>query len=155
MEMLSGSEVGKGCRKAEIMADAAYAILCKNPATCTGNFFIDDEVLSKEGIVDFKQYLLDPCMYHSLSCIVYIFSLLTFKFNFLASSENLMPDFFLDEALIHSSGDELSGRINNEDLSIRVNDIMEVIKKSLSPELVQSTQAVYQFNTNGVYMNHL
>ncbi|KAK7582190.1 hypothetical protein V9T40_013635 [Parthenolecanium corni] len=125
MEMLSGAEVGKGCRKAEIMADAAYAILCKNPATCTGNFFIDDEVLSKEGIVDFKQYLLDP-----------------------SSSENLMPDFFLDEALIHSSGDELSGRINNEDLSIRVNDIMEVIKKSLSPELVQSTQAVYQFNTN-------
>lgn len=63
MEMLSGPEAGKGCRKAEIMADAAYAILCKNPATCTGNFFIDDEVLSKEGIVDFKQYLCDPCMY--------------------------------------------------------------------------------------------
>lgn len=125
MEMLSGPEAGKGCRKAEIMADAAYAILCKNPATCTGNFFIDDEVLSKEGIVDFKQYLCDPL-----------------------SNEDLMPDFFLDEAFKRSNGDKLSEQTGNEDLSLKVNDIMEVIKKSLSSELVQNTQAIYQFNTN-------
>lgn len=60
MEMLSGPEAGKVCRKAEIMADAAYAILCKDPSSCTGNFFIDDEVLIKEGVTDFDQYLVDP-----------------------------------------------------------------------------------------------
>lgn len=58
--MLSGAEAGKVCRKVEIMADAAYAVLCKSPATCTGNFFIDDEVLLKEGVSDFDQYLVDP-----------------------------------------------------------------------------------------------
>ena len=68
MEMLSGPEAGKGCRNAEIMADAAYAILCKNPATTSGNFFIDDEVLAKEGITDFKQYLCDPCTYCTSVC---------------------------------------------------------------------------------------
>lgn len=60
MEMLSGPEVAKVCRKSDIMADAAYAVLCKDPAVCTGNFFIDDEVLQKEGITDFDQYLVDP-----------------------------------------------------------------------------------------------
>lgn len=60
MEMLSGSEAAKVCRKADIMADAAYAVLCRDPGSCTGNFFIDDEVLQKEGITDFDQYLIDP-----------------------------------------------------------------------------------------------
>lgn len=62
-----------------------------------------------------------------------------------------MPDFFLDEAFKRSNGDKLSEQTGNEDLSLKVNDIMEVIKKSLSSELVQNTQAVYQFNTNGAY----
>lgn len=60
MEMLSGPDAGKVCRKPEIMADAAYAILCKDPAVCTGNFFIDDDILIKEGITDLDQYLIDP-----------------------------------------------------------------------------------------------
>ena len=33
-------------RKPEIMADAAHAILTRDSRTCTGNFFIDDEVLA-------------------------------------------------------------------------------------------------------------
>ena len=37
-------------RNAAIMADAAYAILARPARTCTGNFFIDEEVLRDEGI---------------------------------------------------------------------------------------------------------
>lgn len=44
MDMLGGSEVAKQCRKPEICADAAYAILTKDSKSVTGNFFIDDEV---------------------------------------------------------------------------------------------------------------
>lgn len=44
------------CRKPEIMADAAMAILNRDPAQCTGNFFIDEEVLLAEGVTDFSRY---------------------------------------------------------------------------------------------------
>jgi citronellol/citronellal dehydrogenase len=47
------------CRKVEIMADAAYAVLTSDAAT-TGNFFIDDEVLRAAGVSDFEQYSVVP-----------------------------------------------------------------------------------------------
>ena len=43
-------------RKPEIMADAAHAILTRDARTCTGNFFIDDEVLRDSGVTDFSIY---------------------------------------------------------------------------------------------------
>jgi citronellol/citronellal dehydrogenase len=50
--------IGAGnCRTPEIVADAAYAILTREAGTCTGNFFIDDEVLSESGTRDFDKYL--------------------------------------------------------------------------------------------------
>ena len=48
------------CRKPEIMADAAYAILTKPARNCTGNFFIDDTLLYLEGVRDFAAYKVDP-----------------------------------------------------------------------------------------------
>jgi citronellol/citronellal dehydrogenase len=50
----------KRCRKPEIMADAAYAILTSPARDCTGNFFIDDTLLSERGVVDFGHYRIDP-----------------------------------------------------------------------------------------------
>jgi len=47
------------CRLPEIMGDAAHAILCRNPATCSGNFFIDEEVLFAEGVTDMSVYQHD------------------------------------------------------------------------------------------------
>jgi citronellol/citronellal dehydrogenase len=47
------------CRKPEIMADAAYAIFNRPSRECTGNFFIDDEVLAAAGVTDLDQYRLD------------------------------------------------------------------------------------------------
>lgn len=48
------------CRKPEIMADAAYAILRRRSRECTGNFFIDDTLLYAEGVRDFTAYRVDP-----------------------------------------------------------------------------------------------
>lgn len=47
-------------RKPEIMADAAHAILTRDPRSCTGNFFIDDEVLASAGTKDLDQYAVTP-----------------------------------------------------------------------------------------------
>lgn len=60
IEMLSGDHGRKLSRKADIMADAAYAILLQNPKECTGNFFLDEEVLRNKGITDFKHYACEP-----------------------------------------------------------------------------------------------
>jgi citronellol/citronellal dehydrogenase len=43
-------------RKPQIMADAAYLILCANSREFTGNFCIDDEVLRGAGQTDLSQY---------------------------------------------------------------------------------------------------
>jgi citronellol/citronellal dehydrogenase len=59
-------------RKPDIMADAAYAILTRDPRSCTGNFFIDDEVLTQSGVKDMDQYAVTP------------------------GNRNLLPDFFVD-----------------------------------------------------------
>jgi citronellol/citronellal dehydrogenase len=48
--LLGGDEAMAKARKPEIMADAAHAIFVRPARECTGNFFIDDEVL--EGPLD-------------------------------------------------------------------------------------------------------
>lgn len=58
--LLGGREALKHCRKPEIMGDAAHAILTKDAKTCTGNFFIDDDLLAEEGVTDFDCYAVDP-----------------------------------------------------------------------------------------------
>lgn len=58
--ILGGVDGMKRCRKPEIMADAAYAIFNRPSRQCTGNFFIDDEVLAAEGVTDFDRYAVSP-----------------------------------------------------------------------------------------------
>ena len=55
-----GAELVKGSRKPSIYADAAYAVLKRDSSTCTGNFFLDQDVLEEEGVKDFDQYAVDP-----------------------------------------------------------------------------------------------
>ena len=43
-------------RRPEIMSDAAHAILTRDSRTCTGNFFLDEDVLRSEGVTDFSRY---------------------------------------------------------------------------------------------------
>ena len=68
--LLGGKAATKHSRKPEIVADAAYMILTQPSRECTGNFFIDDEVLIEHGITDLSGYSVVP-------------------------GEKLMPDFFL------------------------------------------------------------
>lgn len=57
---LGGKEAMDICRTTDIMADAAHVILNRDSKTCTGNFFIDEEVLKEEGVTDFTKYAVNP-----------------------------------------------------------------------------------------------
>jgi citronellol/citronellal dehydrogenase len=54
--LLGGAAAAAKARKPAIMADAAYAIVTRDSRSCTGNFFIDEEVLRAEGVTDFSAY---------------------------------------------------------------------------------------------------
>jgi citronellol/citronellal dehydrogenase len=70
LQMIPGIDPTRG-RKPEIMADAAHWILTQPARACSGNFFIDEEVLRKAGVTDLRRYAVDP-------------------------SKDLLPDLFLD-----------------------------------------------------------
>jgi citronellol/citronellal dehydrogenase len=70
MQMIPGIDLAL-CRKPEIMADAAYAIL-STANSATGNFYIDDDVLGAHGVTDLDQYAVTP------------------------GNTNFLPDFFVD-----------------------------------------------------------
>jgi citronellol/citronellal dehydrogenase len=54
--LLGGDEAMRRARSPEIVADAAHAVLVRDPRSCTGNAFIDDEVLAEAGITDLDRY---------------------------------------------------------------------------------------------------
>ncbi len=58
--LLGGEEAIRRCRKPEIVADAAHAILTKPSRGFTGQFLIDDEVLRAEGVTDLDRYSVAP-----------------------------------------------------------------------------------------------
>jgi citronellol/citronellal dehydrogenase len=62
----------ENCRKPEIVAEAAYAVLNRDSRRHTGNFYIDEEVLAAEGVRDLDRYAVVP------------------------GSKRLFPDLFLD-----------------------------------------------------------
>lgn len=53
-------QILRASRKPEIVADAAYEIFRRNSRECSGNFFIDEEVLKVAGVTNFGQYALTP-----------------------------------------------------------------------------------------------
>lgn len=68
--VVGGDMLMQRSRKPEIVADAACYILQRPSKECTGNFFIDEEILQQQGITDFTHYAVNP-------------------------SQKLMPDLFL------------------------------------------------------------
>ena len=58
--LLGGEQIIARSRRPEIVADAAHAILTRPSRDCTGNFFVDEQVLIAEGITDFDQYAVTP-----------------------------------------------------------------------------------------------
>ncbi len=59
LQMIPGVDTA-ACRTPEILADAAYLILNRESKSCTGNFFVDDELLASEGITDLEKYSVVP-----------------------------------------------------------------------------------------------
>ncbi|CAB0007633.1 unnamed protein product [Nesidiocoris tenuis] len=128
--MLTGSESAKHSRKPEIMADAAYAVLCRDSKSATGQFLIDDEVLKAEGLTDAQiaQYACDP-----------------------SNLDNLMPDFFLDAAIDAVNAGKVEGakpQAAKPDTN-SVEGIFAAISSRLNPDLVKNTGAVFQFKLTG------
>jgi citronellol/citronellal dehydrogenase len=58
--LLGGAAGVARARRPEIVADAAHAVLVRDSRSCTGNFFIDDEVLAESGVVDLDSYRISP-----------------------------------------------------------------------------------------------
>jgi citronellol/citronellal dehydrogenase len=54
--LLGGETLANMSRTTDILADAAYYILSKTNLAYTGNTFIDEDVLAKEGITDLSKY---------------------------------------------------------------------------------------------------
>jgi citronellol/citronellal dehydrogenase len=58
--LLGGDGMIAHSRVPAIVSDAAHAILTRPSRECTGNFFIDEDVLRAEGVTDFSKYSVDP-----------------------------------------------------------------------------------------------
>jgi len=58
--LLGGDALVKMSRTTEIVADAAYYILRRPSSECTGNTYIDEQVLAEEGITDLEKYAVTP-----------------------------------------------------------------------------------------------
>jgi len=54
--LLGGDFLMQMSRTPEIVAEAAYHIFKRASAECTANFFIDEDVLKQEGVIDFEKY---------------------------------------------------------------------------------------------------
>ncbi|MEJ2229264.1 MAG: NAD(P)-dependent oxidoreductase [Alphaproteobacteria bacterium] len=67
-----GEKLARMSRTPEILADAAHMLLTKPSREFTGNFCIDDTLLSENGVTDFDRYRVDP-------------------------TQNLAPDFFVPD----------------------------------------------------------
>jgi len=59
LNMIPGVDISR-CRRPEIVADAAHAILVKSARGFSGNFLIDEDVLRESGMNDFSAYAVDP-----------------------------------------------------------------------------------------------
>ena len=58
--LLGGDALIEMSRTAAIVADSAFYILQRPSTECTGNCFIDEEVLAAEGITDLEKYAVKP-----------------------------------------------------------------------------------------------
>lgn len=58
--LLGGEALIQQSRKPEIMADAAFHILGRPAAECTGNNYIDEQALAEAGITNLDDYAINP-----------------------------------------------------------------------------------------------
>jgi citronellol/citronellal dehydrogenase len=58
--LLGGDYLMQMSRAPEIVSEAAYYILRRPSTECSGNFFIDEDILRQEGITDLEKYAVNP-----------------------------------------------------------------------------------------------
>ena len=58
--LLGGDALINMSRTPDIVADAAFSIISRAAATCTGNTFIDEDILKEDGITDLDKYAVVP-----------------------------------------------------------------------------------------------
>ena len=58
--LLGGEALIKMSRTPDILADCVYHIFKRSSSACTGNCFIDEQVLAAEGITDLSAYAITP-----------------------------------------------------------------------------------------------
>jgi citronellol/citronellal dehydrogenase len=58
--LLGGQMLVNMSRTPEILADAAFEILKRPSTQCTGNLYVDEQVLAEEGITDLAHYSVVP-----------------------------------------------------------------------------------------------
>lgn len=123
--MLAGTESKEYSRKPEIMADAAYAILIQDPKACTGNFFIDEEILKKSGITNLDQYAFNP-------------------------ANKLIPDAFIDgnEIIFPEDISKMPAPSQDESKG-EIYQLFKKIETLISTDTVANTQAIFAFNVTG------
>ncbi|XP_050346164.1 hydroxysteroid dehydrogenase-like protein 2 isoform X2 [Nymphalis io] len=107
-------------RKPDIVADAAYVMLAQDPKKYTGVFAIDEDVVKNYGVSDLTPYACDP-----------------------SNVNNLLPDFFLDVP------GEKKEAVTKGASGGQIPELFAAIGKTITPELIKKTQAVYQFNVKG------
>ncbi|CAF1257344.1 unnamed protein product [Adineta steineri] len=131
INLIAGEDYRKRCRRPEIMADAAYAILTQDSRSCTGNFFVDEALLRQQGVTDFDQYAVIP------------------------GTTDFMLDFFLDDNISQLQRDKspMSGQKSETNAAsggaVNVEQIFDKIKTLLSPELLKQINSVYSFDLQG------
>lgn len=139
IKALMGPEFVRRTRKVDIMADAAYAVLTREPREFTGRFLVDDEVLTEAGIKDLDQYANDlsvanELMYESFVDI---------------PKEKVIPYINRDIPAWKSVLKQRKSKESTQKEQEKIPGLFENIEPLLSTELVQKTKAIYQFNIVG------
>lgn len=124
-EFIGGETLMNISRTPQIMADAAYAMLCRDPTKFTGNFCVDEEVLREEGITDFDQYHNCP-------------------------GYPLAPDYFLGDTYPNEENTDLGP---TPTASSNISKTMEKFRPILTPEIMSKIPIVFaiQFGESGTW----
>ncbi|XP_011191636.2 hydroxysteroid dehydrogenase-like protein 2 [Zeugodacus cucurbitae] len=142
IKALMGPEFLKRTRKVDIMADAAYAMLIREPHEFTGRFLLDEEILTEAGIKDFDQYANDPSVANELMYESFVD----------VPEDRIIPYINRD---IPAWKSVLAARKAKENIQNehgedgKIPSLFKKIEPLISTELVQKTKAIYQFNIIG------
>lgn len=119
VDMLGGDAMMNSSRTPAIMADAAYAMLCRDPAKFTANFCIDEEIMIEEGVTDLDQYAHCP-------------------------GTPLSPDFFIGDS--YPVPDPETGVSLGQKSAGGIGAMMDKFRPLLTPEVMHKTNIVFALN---------